>query len=284
MRPLGWVFFVALLVSLALLGRQSGSRVILRTGAGWVFGLAVAAISVVLVRDVVLSGWLGFPLSLAPMPVDWLHPDPEHASRDILGWARTPFQPVDVTLASNSWITGWLLRLPTDWAVVAMVGLLALTGLLIRMHQPLRHGTWNNIALTLAPVGASMAVWLVTAPDPRFAWGPILSAGLVPVAFLASRTDARWIMLLSAGVFVSLFVLAAVRGAFVGWNSVAIPAPSVEIREESLADGTGVTVPSLGDQCWARYPLCRPDYAPVDVVLRGEFFYDGFRPLEPFSK
>ena len=284
MRPLGWVFFVALLMSLALLGRQSRSPVIFRSGAGWVFGLAAAAVAVVLARDVMLSGWLGFPLSLAPMPVDWLHPDPEHASRDILGWARTPFQPVDVTLASNSWITGWLLRLPTDWAVVALVGLLALAGLLVRIHRPLRPGTWSSIALTLVPVGTSMVVWLITAPDPRFAWGPILALGLVPVSFLASQSDVRWMLLISTAVVVSLFSLAAVREAFVGWSSVAIPAPPVDVREASLADGTVVTVPSVGDQCWASYPLCRPDYAPMDVELRGEAFPDGFRPSQPVSK
>jgi hypothetical protein len=284
MRPLGWIFAVVTVVSIVLGGGwrrgESGRSAI-------VPGLAVTFVlgALTLARDIMTSGWLFFPVALLPVPVSWRVPDPGPTSRDILAWARTPFQDPELTLASNEWIPGWLLRLPTDWSIPAL-GLLLGSALVASIASQDVRRAWQSrrrvLALGLLPPIITVVFWLMSAPDPRFAWGSILLVGLIPVGVLASATLSlrAWWRLLAVMSF-CLILLATARASLAGasWN-LAEP-PSVEVTSETISDGTRVSVPVNGDQCWSKFPLCRPWYAPKSVGLRGTSWVDGFTPLVP---
>lgn len=278
MRPLGWVFaacvvLIVVVVAIRRTGWPGAVRVV--GGVGLLSGVALA---LMLVRDAILSGWLLFPLGAFPVPVDWRLPDPSHAARDIQGWARTPFQDVNETLASNAWFGGWLARLPTDWSIPAL-GVLVIAAVMIWWRVRPRSGTWiRESLLTATPAIITLIIWFYSAPDPRFAWGFILAIGLIPVAYLAQGLRTRALLIAAAATLAALMVLAGLRGSFGTWSWFAQEPPSVATYEELLIDGTGVRIPQMGDQCWSVYPLCRPDYAPLDVELRGPNLGDGFRP------
>ena len=234
---------------------------------------------VVAIRDVLLSGWLIYPAGLVGLPVDWRFPDPSISSDRITAWARTPFQDVEVTLASSQWLGGWLGRLPTDWSIPALGGLLVVAAFL--WWRSRGHGnSWapKGMLLTLVPVLVLLIAWFITAPDPRFAWAAIIGVGLVPVGFVATHLSMRTVLGGSVALFAVLLVIASLRGSWSQWSWAAVSPQEPTIQEAELADGTKVLVPVSGDQCWKTYPLCRPDYENFDVELRGTDIGAGFRP------
>jgi MFS family permease len=279
MRPLGWVFAGGVaVVTCALVVRGVGWRQCVRS-LGGVGLLTTVAVMLRALRDALLTGWILFPVSLFPVAVDWRLPDPDSAARDIQGWARTPFQPVQETLSSNSWLTGWLLRLPTDWSIPAVALLLVLALLVWARWRP-GSSRWVRMALlTALPAGLALGVWMYSAPDPRFAWGYIVACGLVPLAFLTDRIGLRNLVAMSGVFLLGLLVLAGLRGSFGVWTWNAVEPPIPDVYRDTLDDGTMVLIPSIGDQCWSVYPLCRPDYAPDSVQRRGDGIASGFRPV-----
>ena len=280
MRPLGWVLVAGVVLTVfatALLARRlTAARrpLVVMVGVSALAGVVTAA------RDWFLSGWLLYPAGIIGFPVDWRFPDPSLSSDRITAWARTPFQDVETTLASSQWVGGWLTRLPTDWSIPALAGLLALAGL--QWLFCVRKGdfpTTEGMLWALAPVTGLLIAWLVTAPDPRFAWAPIIGLGLVPVGFLAQRVAVRDLLVGSGLVLVSLLVLASLRGSWAAWSVVPVDPSAAVVEQATLRDGTQVLVPVGGDQCWRTYPLCRPDYESADVKQRGSGLEAGFTPL-----
>ena len=89
-----------------------------------VFGaVLVAALGVVMmVRDVILSGWLLFPASAFPMPVEWKVPDPAASRAWILSWAREPGSSPEEVLDSWTWLWPWVGRSVSDWAIQGGIG------------------------------------------------------------------------------------------------------------------------------------------------------------------
>lgn len=281
-RPLGWAFAlgVGAVLVVAAVRRWGWASAIARL---WPLAIAaLAALALVLITDIFLSGWLLFPLSALPMPVDWRALDPLSAARDITGWARTPFQDVDVTLADNSWVGGWLLRLPTDWSIPASSALIAtLAGLLVAApaRAAIKH-SWRVIVLALVPPIIALALWFVNAPDPRFAWGYMLTMAAVPLAVVLAALH-RWRVFAACAVagLAALLVLAGLRGSLgaLAWGLRAPPTPAVAVA--GLADGTLVSIPVDADKCWQVYPLCAPSYTDRGIVRRGDALGDGFAPL-----
>lgn len=279
MRPLGWVLVVAIVV--VAVGTSLAAGCLPRALRALSPGLLVAVIAgvVVAIRDMLLSGWLIYPAVLVGFPVDWRFPNPAISSDRITAWARTPFQDVDVTLASSQWLGDWLGRLPTDWSIPALGGLLVVAAFL--WWRSRGHGSsWasKGMLLTLIPVLALLIAWFITAPDPRFAWGAIIGIGLVPVGFLATHLSMRTVLGGSVALFAVLLVIASLRGSWSQWSWYAVPPQEPTIQVAELADGTKVLVPVGGDQCWNTYPLCRPDYESFDIELRGTDIGAGFRP------
>ena len=282
MRPTGWIFALATF-SVVLIGRvpAEGWRTMLISTLPGVIGVFVLGIATA-ARDVMTSGWLLFPSGLLPVPVSWRYPDPSDTSEAITAWARTPFQDIAQTMSDSSWIPGWLTRLPTDWAVFAFLVLLAALAVLLIAFPTARSQLFSHkraLALALMPSMVVLIAWLIVAPDPRFAWGPLLLLVLVPVAYsLPAISKPR---LLPAALVIGglgIVVVAVLRGSLLDVSLRLQPMPIAAVTQEELADGTEVMVPIDGDQCWGEFPLCRPWYASDDVELRGQSWMNGFRP------
>ena len=284
MRPLAWVL-VAMFVLVALATAAVGGHVLTAVRSLTPAALLVLiAGAVVAVRDYLLSGWLLYPAGLVAFPVDWRYPDPAVSSDRITAWARTPFQDVDTTLASSSWVGGWLERLPTDWSIPTL-GALLLLALVLWWRGRGRRDPWlyRGCLWALFPVFALVIAWFITAPDPRFAWAGIVGLGLVPVGFLAQEIRLSRMLMGSVAALAALLVLASVRGSWTQWSLVPVDPPVAETIEGVLSDGTAVVMPTPGDQCWATYPLCRPQYESDAVELRGPTVESGFRPMPSAS-
>ena len=286
MRPTGWIYATATVVVLVWLyarrgGVQACTRILWPTV---VASLAMGAVTAV--RDVLTSGWLLFPSEFAPLPVSWRYPDPAGTSRGITAWARTPFQDSALTLADNSWITGWASRLPTDWAVFTSLVLLVTILVWITASRTARASLARyrgTVAAALVPSCLVLVVWLVTAPDPRFVWGPLLVTVLVPLAFLVPTVGSEWIWpAVLVFLLLAIFGVALARGSLFDISLRLQPMPPTQVKPSSLADGTLAVVPVNGDQCWGEFPMCRPWYSSPDVQLRGETWRSGFQPMSRF--
>lgn len=248
-------------------------------------------------RDTFLSGWLLFPASVFPLPVEWRAPDPTFLRLATLGYHRDP-ENLWGSLDGWTWIPAWIQRLPQSWETYEF-GLLAFTAAL----TVLAAGRWTNLRarsllLTMAPSAASVVVWFTLAPPSfRFAWGPIFTLAAVPLGWglwrLSSLESRKMIIptLVGAGVAAPVLIVVAVSAltrfdyASVTqertWSlGVAIPyavTPIPEAGSEVMTTigGAELLVPTQNEQCWGTFPLCTP--TPLEgLTPRGSELSDGF--------
>jgi hypothetical protein len=265
-----------------------------------------------MIRDYILSGWLLFPATLFPMPVDWRVTNPVGAREWILSWAREPGGSPDNVLNSWTWLWPWVGRIATDWAVQFAIGALIASALVwtlvaIAAKAPTGHRHVHigikGLALLLIPAIASIVVWFFTAPDPRFAWGTLVVVGLIPLSLgLAQLAEAirqpdwRVIVTPLVAAFMALIVAGPavsqalqVRGyvaegyelrtySFGPFEIIAHvnPVETAIINEYPLDDGNTILSPFPEDRCHLTFPACRP-YPDATMQFRGDSVADGFR-------
>lgn len=286
MRPINWLFWLAVFVIALILARRRRALRSLVT-AGILSGILVATM---LVRDAILSGWLLFPFDRLPIPVDWRYPTPELTSMAITAWGRAPHKPYEFALTGYDWLIPWIRSLSRDWFILCLLVLVIMCAVLLIMRRPPK----SILFVAMIPPLMVMPAWLVLAPDPRFAWGQILLLGTVPVAILLQETPISQVTFPLAGTVLVVGIVAAfLRGGFaivakdvrpqlttLGLVQVTLllaPPLSEEVTRTPLSDGT-LTIEPSGDQCWTQFPLCRPSGSSPDIELRGEGIVSGFRP------
>ena len=259
--------------------------------------MGVAAVIATVTRDIILSGWLLFPLSTFPVPVDWRAPDPTFLRLATLGYHRDPENLWQSTEGWN-WVGSWIQRLPQSWETFefALLGLTAVILLITALR-------WTNLrfrglGITMLPSIMSVAVWFTLAPPSfRFGWGPIVTLAAVPIGWSLWRLS----RLESQKTAVSAVVGAGVALPLVGvvvfsaitrldyasltdertWSvGVSIPyavapLPEVESDRVMTTGGVELLVPSRNEQCWAMFPLCTPTPLP-GLTPRGPDISDGF--------
>ncbi len=301
LRPLGWVLFTStLLVLLALLLRPQASapHLLARAWSTLSRPLIVSSVllGVMLTRDLFLSGWLLYPLTYAPMPVDWRAPDPTSVRNWITWFARAPG--TDGTSAQDgSWISPWLQSTwasreiaVSRWMVAASVA-----PLLWRKGRVAWKQSWKVIVLGTFPSFAVTLLWFITAPDVRFGWLGILGMAAIPVSILFSAGGyPYWAVQITGVLLLVLLLLTQVLNSRVfprGTErepfelkagpislSVQIAPPQRPITVPgTLADGTPVNYTTQDPNCWALFPLCLPGGAGFGVERRGPGLEDGFR-------
>ncbi len=145
-----------------------------RAGLLGVGALAALMVAPWMLRGVILSGYLLFPLPLLPMPVAWRVPlgvlAMERASARATVFAGG-LRPATAAFAPG-WPAAWLARYAGEvmmlWMPVglALGGALALGALAWVRHERLRPAPdlW-----LLVPAGVGLAVWAIAIPAPRFA-------------------------------------------------------------------------------------------------------------------
>jgi len=263
-----------------------------------------------MVRDYFLSGWLLFPATLLPMPVDWRVPDPAASREWIMSWAREPGATPEDVLNSWDWLWPWVGRTAADWSLQIMIGSLvaaALIWLLLRSKPKLNASShrigFKGLSLLLIPTLVSLVVWFVAAPDPRFAWGSMLALGLIPLSLALVHVGTRFTPAKGTNVIIALtaaFMAFAIAGPIFNglvnvkgyvqegfelreysFGPITItaninPVETATITEFTLDDGNVILTPTQDDRCHLAFPLCRP-YPDQTMQFRGDSVEDGFR-------
>ncbi len=292
LRPTMVVFAgLTALVALAVAWRRMGRRALRPVLAS---GLAAVLAAVQLVyRDVLLSGWLQYPLSLLAFDVPWRAADPTTLRVATLGFARNP---ADIwgSVEGWAWVGPWVSQLPWEWAfwlavalVIAAAGTLALA-----TRRARGRGSpfdWHGLLVTCTPALAAVAVWWATTPPAlRFIWGPLFAVGILPLAWALRELNWRRAPLLGAGA-----ALIAVSGltlfARIDWSAPAaeqswlgLPVRVALITQtptapRTLASGLVIMQPTTGEHCWAAFPLCSPA-VPEGLRPLATDWADGLQP------
>lgn len=259
--------------------------------------VATLAAAVLLFRDYLLSGWLLFPLDLLPTGARWQVPDPAATSQAILGYHRDP---TDIWTAANgwAWIPGWWARLPNQWEFWATVLLWLAAAFLVTWQCRSLRFVWRPVVLTAVPVAGATLIWfLVTPPSPRFAWGLIFGlpalflgwtlwasqAGETPQMSTRPRLLAKSILIAPAAAIVAVLAFSGLLRVDTGterqeypWAGLAalrVPlaaVPQPDVLDRTLASGLTVLVPTEGELCWTRFPLCSPTPNPNLELLSND--------------
>jgi hypothetical protein len=256
--------------------------------------ISSALFVIMLLRDVLLSGWLLFPVSALPVPVDWQAPDPKGHRLYITWFARGLNEAEEGQIG---WFTEWISSFLTSHELKAW-GLLLVAGIVPVFWRKGRQAwtsSWYAMVIVAFPSLVVTVVWFFAAPDVRFNWGGLLGVTAVPLAFvLAYNAYPRWIV---RAAFIVLLVFGIVtntrngriepRGRpaeatikqFLGHNvMMRLGAPiDVVTNPGELADGTPVVHPAQGGICYMEFPLCLLPSEGTTVEMRSETIEQGFR-------
>lgn len=214
-----------------------------------------------MIRGVVLTGYPFYPSTLLGAPVAWKVP-PESAkalTKLILTWARWRGP------ESGSWLAPWV-----EWALFGQVFWIcvpmgisaaagAMTAWLVR-RPPAR-------LLLVLPCVVGIAVWFLTAPDPRFVfilfW--ILAATLVGAIRTGTPFKERVLRHTVAVTTLALAVAAIVQrppligpGPDHGFHPMPVP----DVVEGFTESGLKIYLPAVKDQTWDAPLPCAPFLTP----------------------
>ncbi len=277
---------IAVCVFSALAGPSPESR-----RRGFRAGVAGAVAAVILIvpwmaRGIVLSGYPAYPIAVLPAPVEWRIPlalviDMNHW---IESWARLPNMHWADVLGDSSWIWPWMARTLPELRL-ALIG--AAVGLLAGLAGWWRGAPFAVRAiLLLAPWLTGLLVWLGTAPDERFARGPIwiTYAGLLAFGWCASthRRSTRSAPLLDIAIGLLVLALAIpVQGPL---QMMRLPqGMTIQTAEaESYTTPAGTRI-NIAPVCWATPLPCTPYKRPSLRQRRPDDLASGYVLDDPFD-
>jgi hypothetical protein len=258
----------------------------------WTTMLALAFAAFVILfwvmRAVIASGYLIYPIPSTGLPVDWKIP--EHLVVDevnsIGAWARLPYHPWREVIGSWNWIPAWFLRITDRPDTIAVLGLICVTlAYFVLPRKASRQrpdSAIGSISVILGTGLFSLIFWFLSAPDPRFLgavlW--IVLLGVVGFVFdavsLPQQIKLSQILLLLSWIAVVLCF---------GRNGLALTSSTSGELAQSMTKpdllkgitGSGLTIytPALGDECWDAPLPCTPYFRP-QLRLRGKSLSEGF--------
>ncbi|HTL31590.1 MAG TPA: hypothetical protein VL326_00620, partial [Kofleriaceae bacterium] len=254
-----------------------------------VFGLPLVLTIAWLVRNVIVSGWLVFPV-FGHMPVPWAVPKPvgEDHLRWIESWARIPGKtPAEVLdHGFRHWFVTWFeqfRRLPE--LVLFFVSLTLLVWRIV--SGPSRSAATRAAEWTAIAAGAlGILQWFVGAPDVRFGgflfW--LLPAALVAPMLAGAMSD----RVLRAPTRTFALLVSLMLTAWTGGLTPRLGTPprwfgrppDPRLGDNSIAhtaNGMDFPVPVKGDQCWDSPLLCTP-YAGAQTLRDRADPGAGFNP------
>jgi hypothetical protein len=302
-RPLSWLLVVSLLLTIYLASiwlkpRERiglGAHLYLLPTLGVVFVLGV----VMMIRDAIISGWLLFPFTAFPLPLDWRTANPKGDSLGITWWGRAPGSSIDQAQAQG-WFGPWLdsFIFGREMRFFALAIIASLLPILWLAGRRAWRQSWPAISLSLLPALVVSIVWFVMAPDIRFGWAGLFALAGIPVAFLlAAHAYPRWLYQASFFVLVALGVATNSRAGHFDQRGNEPSAYSLNIagREVSvllgppnavrtvpgrLGDGTPIVYPRDGENCYMVFPLCLLPGSGTNIEKRGDAITDGFRVIQ----
>ncbi len=246
-----------------------------------------------LIRNIILTGWLVYPLpSLDLFSFDWKVPLAGAINERvwITGWARNP-GPHAVAASAMSifeWFPLWWDRLSTTnklWFVAATsFPVVAFIGHVIKIIKLDFH---TFIIIITSFVG--VLFWLMLAPDLRFGKAFLTIAAISPLLFLKFRFKRyRNPVVFYCIIIAMLFYY--MEDDYTRYNLerisyknshctmtpqiIQIP-PYVKFKTYNIS-GFSIFVPTVGDQCYNHNLPCTP-YPDSTLVLRNNTLQSGFK-------
>lgn len=279
-----------LLLSLALLFKHSPTR------RQWLYLLLWLSFIVLpwLLRNVILSGWLIYPLeALDIFTFDWKVPAEKVALErwSLTGWARDPGPEYlqAPALSFSSWFPIW-------WKHLSMLNSLLFIGgvvspiLLFVAHFTKKAKIFAHILVMILVAWAGIVFWLFLAPDWRFGEIYIIVAAsaflLLLEAFLPKmqfyQLNWKFGAVLLCGLFLAKhqliirFNIQALRHQQNIWAPIPIALPSSTGFTVNKGAAIEVNVPIIDDRC-LNFPLPCTPFPDSCLVLRGNDLRDGFK-------
>jgi hypothetical protein len=259
-----------------------------RRGAAMCAGLALTAALPFAIRNVILSGYLSFPVPWTGIPgLSWTVPREKvaaHLAR-IGDWARLPNGSAVPALDLAAWLPGWWGRLtPIERGLLAALPLLALVhaALALRRRHPSEWPPGSRLLAGLTLAGT--VLWLITAPDPRFGWSffPFLTLLLASLLLTSHPVRDAIRRLPRPAVVLVLAVLLLDQGRrVIAQHGTELadawlwPSPPSAVETRSVRAGAPIHVPVQGEQCWDAPLPCAPELDPR-LALRGSGLEEGF--------
>jgi|WetSurMetagenome_2_1015567.scaffolds.fasta_scaffold00504_12 hypothetical protein len=241
-----------------------------------------------IVRNYYLSGYLIYPFpSVDIYNVDWKIPLNEVVSmkQEISGWAKlstVPYSKV-MNMKLYEWIIPWFKELNFHFKMLITLNLISMF-LLIRMILK------KEIFLIKIQyvIFLNLLLWIVMAPDPRFAYGFLFLGFAIPfsyfVKFLENSKGRNWFRIIPLLLLCFLLLIVGRRikypvNMFRNSSSWIIPAPFGSVETKTYNAGFKYRVPIPEGGCFNTEIPCVP-YPLTNVVLRGQSIKDGFRISE----
>jgi hypothetical protein len=301
LRPLGWVGFTAIGIVLVLtvMATSTGVRdkfTKVKSVIGRATAVSVVMLGMMIGRDALLSGWLLYPLTYFPAPVDWRAPSPKSVQSWITWYARTPGSD-GASAVDGTWLRPWIESAWNSRELTVIRWILLATAL------PVLWGSgrvaWKRslttIALAIVPSFVITVTWFITAPDLRFGWWGLIGVAAIPLSVvLANDSYPHWLARALGVVLLGLLLVTQLlngrvlpRGASpqpttltLGSLSLTIPLappPKPLTVRGALADGTPIVYPPENATCWEAFPLCLPSGSGPAAERRGDDLTEGFR-------
>jgi len=230
-----------------------------------------------MIRNVILSGYLIYPVVMTAVPVPWQIPRSLTIieANVIRGWGRQSNVFWGEVIGNMDWLQSWLdtvpnyIVMPLELTLLALLGIGAVCGLssLSQSQQMHIYIHW----LFLPPPIIAIILWFISSPNPRFA-GPlfwILATGTIVLMvehIVQVHHVENLFSFLGYLLFVAVFLyVSPLRNPL--WiapveqnkNGLA-PAPVPAYTSRETDDGLVVYIPTNSGQCWNAPVPCTPAY------------------------
>jgi len=260
-------------------------------------GLALAILALWMARNVIISGYLVYPLVGTDwFPVDWKIPPPQTqlAAEFIHSWARIPnHNPGEVlSLPFTAWVPTWYQNLEgLDRQILIGMGagtiaLLIFVGIGLLRSKKI-PGSLARYAIFYGAALIGIGAWFFQLPTFRFGYGfmgiflCLLAAPFLrwPGSVSAGLSKTTGLLALAALLLYQLVGLYNLRGQSDLQSHLVFPSAYPEITTTQTIIGNSIVfLPAEGDQCWYNSFPCVP-YIPSGIEMRGLHLEDGFKNI-----
>jgi hypothetical protein len=259
----------------------------------YILGIALFSGSLLpwLARGYITSGYPLFPSTLFGAPVDWKVPESLAVDEAnwIYSWARNPGPPWAIVLADNQWMGPWLRRNSIDLTVrwIIPFWLISFGILVCSMAAPDRSlkqlfPLWKF--LCTLPVFFGVALWFLTAPDPRFSEGLLWTAGLAILLFgiqsgpdrLPKKRSLIYLLLIAAPVF--FMTMSELARLTHEKRLFPVKYRAIQLKQRITNNGVTIWLPRTGGQVGdSPLPATVENRYQPDLEYRGKSLREGFR-------
>lgn len=284
------IFLFVLLVKRTLTSKRIDRLLVITVG------MASFLILMVVLRSIIISGYVYYPSTFRLDGLDWAVPksSAEIDLKAIEAWAKTPSVPYEQVLQSNSWVSGWISRWKQYFLLPSITIVIGCLVLVIAARYNLKELFHQAPKKLISVVLISILFWGYSAPDPRFAVGLVAVVIALPASWgLTLLSDCRLskfsvahVALLSIiGAQFSYIALtptypysSLLNKASERFDSGLVPFQGAPTKSVVLESGLVIQIPTEDGGCF-RIEMCTIGVNSMNegLVLRGTDISDGFR-------